>query len=237
MSLLSNHQHHHTHCWLRLSVLSNHQHHHTHCWLRLSVLRITPLNHLHSKWNVIATNCDKLFLKNLSSELDTGKQYLNPSAHNPDLTTLKNKLLGNIVWKEYSACHQNFPLFTKCFPPFSEKKFQLFSHIYLKVTLPDRRVRTEENSYCKDDCCVLNEGKLLGCPTVVYSMKENFLGALLPCPDWWNIVLLARLTFMLFRFLHSVHDAVVSTLKKRDLTYTVLMGWTKTQTGMWTGLA
>ena len=37
--------------------------------------------------------------------------------------------------------------------------------------------RTEENSYCEDDCCVLNEGKLLGCPTVVYSMKENFLGA------------------------------------------------------------
>ena len=49
--------------------------------------------------------------------------------------------------------------------------------------LPDRRVRTEENSYCEDDCRVLNEGKFLGCPTVVYSMKENFLGALLSCPD------------------------------------------------------
>ena len=49
--------------------------------------------------------------------------------------------------------------------------------------LPDRRVRTEENSYCEDDCRVLNEGKLLRCPTVVYSMKENFLGARLSCPD------------------------------------------------------
>ena len=49
--------------------------------------------------------------------------------------------------------------------------------------LHDRHLGTEENSYCTDDCRVLNEGKLLGCPTVVYSMKENFLGARLSCPD------------------------------------------------------
>ena len=49
--------------------------------------------------------------------------------------------------------------------------------------LPDRRVRTEENSYCEDDCRVLNEGKLFGCLTVVYSKKENFLGTRLSCPD------------------------------------------------------
>ena len=43
--------------------------------------------------------------------------------------------------------------------------------------LPDHRVGTEENSYCKDDCRVLNEGKLLGCPTVVPGlMKYRLLG-------------------------------------------------------------
>ena len=37
-----------------------------------------------------------------------------------------------------------------------------------KVTLlPDHPVHIEENTYCEDDCRVLNEGKLVGCPTVV----------------------------------------------------------------------
>ena len=57
--------------------------------------------------------------------------------------------------------------------------FQVFNKTKSKESdyLPDRRVRTEENSYCEDDYRVLNEGKLLGCLTVVYSMKENFLSA------------------------------------------------------------
>ena len=43
--------------------------------------------------------------------------------------------------------------------------------------LPDRRVCTEENSYCENDCRVLNEGKLRGCPTVVPGlMKYRLVG-------------------------------------------------------------
>ena len=42
--------------------------------------------------------------------------------------------------------------------------------IYQSVCLNDYRVRTEEN--CEDDCRVLNERKLVGCPTFVPGLMK-----------------------------------------------------------------
>ena len=45
--------------------------------------------------------------------------------------------------------------------------------------LPDCRVRTEENAYCEDDCRVLlNEGKLVGCSSVVPGLMKYRLGGM-----------------------------------------------------------
>ena len=38
--------------------------------------------------------------------------------------------------------------------------------------LRDHSVRTKENSYFEDDCCILDEGKLVGCPTVVPGLMK-----------------------------------------------------------------
>ena len=54
--------------------------------------------------------------------------------------------------------------------------FNAFLYFYQGDYLPDCRVRTEEDSYCEDDCHVLNEGKLVGCPTVVPRLMKYCLG-------------------------------------------------------------
>ena len=43
------------------------------------------------------------------------------------------------------------------------------------------RVHTEENSYCEASCRVLNEGKLVGCPTVVPGLMKYRLVGTITC--------------------------------------------------------
>ena len=73
-------------------------------------------------------------------------------------------------------------------------------------TYPNNHVHTEENSYCLADCRVLNEGKLVGCPTIVPGLVKYRLGGT---------------TCVLFPNFSFSTRTVVSSLKNQTLTYTV----------------
>ena len=64
--------------------------------------------------------------------------------------------------------------------PYRSPEFQSFENnkIMAGDILPDCRVilHTEESSYCVADYCVLNAGKLVGCPTVVPELMKYRLG-------------------------------------------------------------